>query len=136
MLLRDGTCTQESKLVVSYETTLRTSAHGSRRTARVVKILTCFLYSDISGIYGISHLCAGKNQLQLLATTLSLPYSLVKRHQLHQEEFPVYDAIHGYLLGVCVCYCIFLIILLYLWSIFISHCVVCMLLWFAFVKYF
>ena len=33
-----------------------------------------------------------------------------------------------------VCYCIFFIISLYLLSMLISHCTVCMLLWFVFVK--
>ena len=41
------------------------------------------------------------------ATTIPLPYSLVRRQQLNQEEFPAWDAIQGYLLGVYTCVIVF-----------------------------
>jgi len=61
---------------------------------------------------------------------LQLDSNLIRKNFLHRMLF-----MDIYYMRLYVCYCIFLIILLYLLLIFfISHCTICMLLWFAFVK--
>jgi len=63
-------------------------------------IQQCFIQSP-SCIVSPTTSCKG-HWLQL-ATTISLPYSLVRRQQLNQEKFPAWDAIQRYLLGVYMC---------------------------------
>ena len=60
-------------------------------------IQECFAQSPSSIVSPITS-CKG-HWLQL-ATTISVPYSLLRRQHLDQEEFPAQDAIQGYLLGV------------------------------------